>query len=68
MFSEKVPEEKENLWIVCQRMISRDPNAGGHRVHCRKYRKLPASEARREGGVGLRSDDLLCLGCLNRVC
>lgn len=41
MFSEKIPEEKEALWIEFVReWMSRDPDAGGHSVHCRKYRKL----------------------------
>lgn len=54
MFSEKIPEEKEALWIAFVReWMSRDPDAGGHSVHCRKYRKLPPSEARREGQCAL---------------
>lgn len=49
MFSEKIPEEKEDLRIEFVReWMSRDPDAGGHSVHCRKSRKLPPSEARRE--------------------
>lgn len=29
--------------------MSKDPDAGRHSVDCRKYKKLPPSEARREG-------------------
>lgn len=35
MFSEKVPEEKEDLWIEFVReWMSRDPDAGGHSCLC----------------------------------